>query len=423
MSLDSSYLKCNMSQEESFAQIMTELEGAGITFRNFDLQYIKNFVVNAIIDLIATNVAEMKPVLDEKNGFWDIINYPNERQTFKQFIYEFVANKELNAVAYNYITTNDDGTISGIWNYKRKEVLPEINYRDNNISGWNLYLGGNNTRYIRNYYTQRYDKRNHMFMWRDYNSMSSYPYLLPAPRGEAGLGILEYINNLEIFNNKFFKNIKPGYVLYAESKNGYSQKLNDSQKEAIRKSFYNKNSEGRLLILEDGYKIELIGNDLDKMNFANSIKEYASLYCSLYRVPPEMLYIISASTGQYRAVEETRLDFYYSRIMPIMQEICDLFNKWYVYRYNPITAPRKYLLSFDKTQIAVVEKDRYNIAKLRTETGSLTLDELREPLGKDTVKYGDRVYMSKNYTDLENIIMGDQNAGTNNNNQKQLSKN
>lgn len=376
--------------------------GYNFNVSNYDFLYFRNFVLRSIVDKISNDVADICPLLPERHGFWDIINYPNLTQTWRELTKDHIARKLLDGTVYSYLTLNDDGTIDTIQAIPNKDVTITCENKYGMIDYFQMNFYQGYSIKINNYYKNKFDKRNTLYKWSDFNATSRFQCNKPQSRIMSVMDSLEYMELANRFNNTFFKNgAKPGYALVLTSENGYDLQLTEEQKEDLRASFYaNYGGEnvGKLLVLENGMKLEPLTTSIDKLNIVENMKEMIQIICMPFFIQPELLGISSGSTGAaYKVNEELRLYYYNSTIIPMVREWCEYCNRNFVFRYNPDTQRMKSKLGYDETKISVIMSERYKILESQFRCGIFTVNEIRDTIGWKSLEGMDEVIANTNW--------------------------
>ena len=376
--------------------------GINVQVQRYDFLYFKNFVLRAIIDKISNDVADMVPTLDKNNGFWDVINFPNTTQTWRELKKDHIARRLLDGTVYSYLSLNDNGTINTIQTIPNKDILLKCTNEYGTIDEFTMNLYQGYSIKIPNYYSNKFDKRNTLYKWSEFNPVSRFQIDKPKSRVDSVVDTLEYIDLANKFNTTFFKNgARPAYVLSVPTENGYDGKLTETNRQELKKSFaenYGNQNVGGVLILEDGMRLEPLTTGIEKLDIASNIKEMIELACMPFFIQPELLGISSGSTGAaYKVNQELRLYYYNSTIMPLEREWCEYCNRNFVFRYNPTTQMTKYKLGYDETKVDVLMAERYRILESQFRSSVFTVNEIRDSIGMPKLEGMDEVIANTNW--------------------------
>lgn len=376
--------------------------GREYTISRFDSAYVTNFILNAIINRISIDVANLEPMLEETNEFWDLIkNKPNAHQTWKEFIRYGASHFLLDGNVFLRLILNRNSiSINNMHFIPQRDVtiIKDMVYGFIESFRINTYNGGQIM--VNNYNEQRKDARNTVYKISDFSSMSRFACDLSPSDFLAVQNELCYVGMASKFNNSYLDNgAKPAYALKLAASTGYKARLTDKQKDELRETFQAKvggKNNGKILVLEDGMDLQVISTDIDKLNFSENIKNAITYICMVKGVPPEILGIsVSGGGSAYKVNEELRLFYMNNTVIPLGKTIYENLNDAILFRYN-----NKDTLGFDETKIPVLMNERYKIIESQTRGGVLTINEIRKNANLKPVDGGDRIMAELNRADI-----------------------
>lgn len=193
-------------------------------------------------------------------------------------------------------------------------------------------------------------------------------------------------------NNSLLQNgARPSGAFVLKAKDGQPAMLSDEQfnrlKAEIDKNIAGSQNAGRPLVLEGGLEwqsMEMSPRDLD---FGTLKKESeASIYKALGVPVP----LIMANEASSNTIEQARLEFYESRVIPIVEELCAHFNRFLLPRY-PQAVNQQLEFVVDKEGIDVLLEQRTKRRDLIEKSLTLTINEKRKIFKKEPILYGNKI--------------------------------
>ena len=410
--------------------------GTKFTYDNFEctitdlnIEYAKNFVLRAIIDKISTDVGALVPYTNiKKRDFARYLKYPNINQTWGQFIRDLTARYELDNEVYIYSTLNPDKTINSSYIVPKKDISNiQYNSITGNIESCDLTTCQQDKIHIKLYNETFQDERNYLWRLVGFNAYSRFPFESPKSKYSTVRDALDYTITANQYNTNYLKNgAQPQWALIVKPIDGYDGSLSPEQREQIIQSWDEKytgvKNSGRLVIIEGGAELKSLNTDIDKLNFDEGFEAAITFCCMVAGIEPTIIGYSKNESSQYKVSSDARANYYNNKIVPLGTLIYNFLERNLVFRYSN---KEDAFLKFDETKIPSIMRERYEVAKIATESEALTKNEIREMLNLKPVKDGDMVYTStgtmpidlitKNATTRELMLKENSNAITNNN--------
>lgn len=395
-------------RNESTSPDFMDLVGKSFTCGNLkctvtdaNLEYITNFALRTIVKRIATDISNLKPIMEdnETHPFMKIVKKPNYLDTWRTFIRDVCSRYLLDATVYIKLMLENSGEINSMFCIPKRDVyIEEININSGDIEKYriNEYSGYIS---IKHYNNQIRDKRNRIIKISDFNSKSRFPCILPENNVISLCNQLKYLKLAEEYNRSYLqKGAKPSYAIKYESVNGVYRPLSEEQKKDLRKAFIDNFSGaeniGNPIILQDGISLEQIDSDIDKLNFDELIEFAITSLCMVFGVPVEVVgYSKDSNGGAYKVNEDIRKSYYNNTIIPLGEFLYENIEDAVMFRYN-----KNGHFTFNKTLINTIMRDRFEILEIASRTDSLTVNELRKLAGLDPIdqdeEIGNSIYLS-----------------------------
>lgn len=412
------------------------IDGYDIAYISLDRSYDMVPAVNAVVSKIANSVAALEPIIVatkdnsrrgvkkgdrlEEHPFWDVIRRTNEEQIWTEFLRDCISDYELDGTSFIYAGTDRSGVPVSLRRVKRKNITVEENNKTGNPDYYELQHYNGSIEKIKWY--PFWDVRNRIFRVSQYNAKSMFFADLSKSSLSSAIDEIRHTELASKYNLSFLeKGARPSFALIVDSQNGNDGNLTQEQKDALRQRLADRiggsANAGEIMLLEGGLDIKQLSTNAKDMDFKDLMELSITLIAMVEGVPPEELGLSGAKT--YASAEEARKAFYNNVIIPLADVFYAKITSWFMPRYSQ-TIDKNARLTFDKKSVNVLFKDRIEAIKLASESNTYTVDELRELVNLDKVKYGDEVlisngrgsleFISKNFTTRENIESGENNA-------------
>lgn len=378
--------------KESQARILTNIRSVGepvVTPANFTGftkdGYQKNAIVFACVDRIAQACSGIELELYQKNGskkreiekdpLLDLLHKPNTLQGGAAFRYAAVAYHQL--TGNSYIEKNIVGKeIRELWTV-RPDMMRIVPNAKGYPAKYRFTFGGQ----IKDFDVNPIDFSSAICHWKTFHPNNDWYGMSPL---EAGLFALDQLNSANKLNLATLQNsATPSGVLQMKAtENSPTATMTNEQYERLKEQFYENHvgarNSGRPLILEGGLSWQTIALSMRDMEFLASKEVNALDICRIYGVPGEM---IGLGEKTYANYGEARASFYEDKILPLMDSMCDEWNKDIAK-----TQESGKCFAYDKDDIEALEPSR---AKKFTALGAvnyLTQNEKRETCGYEIVE-------------------------------------
>ena len=203
----------------------------------------------------------------------------------------------------------------------------------------------------------------------------------------AQLEISQYLN-ASIHNNSVIVNqCKPSLGFFVEN-DMPSDGLIASMQDTMKKISGNGNS-GKPFVFFGKARVEKFSESIKDMDFGTLKKTTTNKIFQCLKIP---LPLLNEDTMTFSNFSSAQIAFYDNCVLPQAKKILDFLN----HKLLPILGEKEYKLAIDPASINVLEQRKIELATAYSQTGSLTINEIRRMLGYEAVENGDTIYQPQN---------------------------
>lgn len=304
-----------------------------------------------------------------------ILRNPNPDQSRFEFLNELISNKLLFGNAYvlkHHIQNIKQKPFFNLTNLNPLNIIPII--ENDKVQRYQY------SSYINNNHNNTFDKRcvqidkSLVLHLKNYNPHDSYVGLPTCTSAKISIDIH---NQSSVWNYSLLKNgARPtGAITFDNNVGGYlSAEQFDRLKEQIEQSYSGSSAAGKPLILEGGLSWKEMGIKPKDMDFLESKNSAAREIALSFGVPPQLLGINGDNT--YSNMQEARIGLWEETILPMLDEICDAFSRWF-----SVIFEEDVIVSFAKDNISILSTKRHKLWNNLNHLDFMTVNEKREIAG------------------------------------------
>lgn len=326
-------------------------------------QYETNGAVFGVVDYIARNIAEVSPYLelinkrtdkvDEKHSLNAVLARPNDRYTFRKFIYGWAVNKLL---------------FGDAWVYAPKSVGKERGIREMYIIP-SQRVAAKHGDYERMFEGIEINGRKidavDVFESFDYN-LDDTSFFGTSKIAAAAL----YLSVLEKGMQREATSLQNGGVANLITPANSSLPALPADKDSAEQELNSRKNFNKSLFVRMPIEVHTLGNTPVDLNILASHKEAVTALCFVYGIPVDLYY----GQSKYENAKEAKKSIYEQAAIPMLHEFgADLLN------YAGLAL--EYELRVNTDKIDALQSDPYQVAKDMAQVGAFTTNEIRETLG------------------------------------------
>jgi len=342
-----------------------------------------NLVADAIANLQLTAIDRKKEYNSEAKIITKLQTV-NLNQTFYEFIFELVV--------YNIITGNAFIDVNKIGDefqliLRKPQNISIGNALESGKARTILYTTDDTVEY--NYVGDDYQSKDGKILLHFKNSNIStideqFGVSCLAP---AQLEISQYLN-ASIHNNSIIINqCKPSLGFFVEN-DMPSDDLIASVTDTMKKISGNRNS-GKPFVFFGKARVEKFSESIKDMDFGSLKKATANKIFQCLKIP---LPLLNEDTMTFSNFSSAQIAFYDNCVLPQAKKILDFLN----HKLLPIFGEEEYKLAIDPASINALEQRKIELSTAYSQTGSLTINEIRRMLGYEAIENGDTIYQPQN---------------------------
>jgi HK97 family phage portal protein len=337
-------------------------------------------------DAIITKSQSLKEV--ESHKINDLLEQPNELQSWSEFVKAAMGYKLITGNAYLYGAAPDLGQNKG--KVISMSVLPSqlMNIVSKNSAEVDFYnIIGSNTRIEK-------DNILHLKYWNpDFSSGLQHYGQSPL---RAALKVMQ-LNDTAYNTQASILQNKGAYGILSDE----SQSLDEDQMKQLKERFTNA-SANEILIASASLKFEQIGMPTEDLMLIESMGMNLRDLCNIYSFPSLLLGDNAQKT--YSNFEQAEKSVIYNIVVPELTGLRDSLNKWILPQYEKSDG-KKYFIDFDIQVLPQLAVDLEKLVAQLEKQYWLTPNEKRA-----AVKYGtlpdpamDKIYMPSGLTPIDEL--------------------
>jgi HK97 family phage portal protein len=375
------------------------LNDSVFTYTSNQSQFIKYYYesspVFTALKLIQDSVSSIKPVIrdtkkDEyiyEHPLLDLLENPNPFVSGDLFI------KSL--AGYFSLTGNSYLNIIGSGKPVELHILKpqNINIQANNRDGYPQqydYTASNGSITFKRDQKNRFlaDNGNELGQLMTFNPKYCNSNLygvsdLAAVELEISQYILASIHNNSLLENQ----ARPsGILTYKGADNDITQNTVDTIKEILRSSLSGAANAGNATFLCGDFDWKQLSESIKDMDFATLKQQTATAVYNALKIPLPM---VSPDNMTLANMETAKINFYDNTILPLTKTIYDFLGSMLLPRY---ANSENLELTFDEASIEALEPRQVNNTLKLSQSGVLTINEIRSQLGYEDLEGGDTLY-------------------------------
>jgi HK97 family phage portal protein len=150
----------------------------------------------------------------------------------------------------------------------------------------------------------------------------------------------------------------------------------------------NRNS-GKPFLFFGKARVEKFSESIKDMDFGALKKATTNKIFQCLKIP---LPLLNEDTMTFSNFSSAQISFYDNCVLPQAKKILDFLN----HKLLPILGEKQYKLAIDPASINALEQRKIELSTAYSQTGSLTINEIRRMLGYEAVENGDTIYQPQN---------------------------
>lgn len=326
-------------------------------------QYETNGAVFGVVDYIARNIAEVSPYLelinkrtdkvDEAHPLNAVLARPNDRYTFRKFIYGWAVNKLLFGDAWVYApkSVGKERGIREMYIIPSQRVAAKHGDYERMFEG--IVING-----------RKIDGAD-VFESFDYN-LDDTSFFGTSKIAAAAL----YLSVLEKGMQREATSLQNGGVANLITPANSNLPALPADKDSAEQELNSRKNFNKSLFVRMPIEVHTLGNTPVDLNILASHKEAVTALCFVYGIPVDLYY----GQSKYENAKEAKKSIYEQAAIPMLHEFgADLLN------YAGLSMDYELRVNTDK--IDALQSDPYQVAKDMAQVGAFTTNEIREQLG------------------------------------------
>jgi HK97 family phage portal protein len=357
--------------------------------------YYESSPVFTALKLIQDNVSSIKPVIKDnkkeefiyEHPLLDLLEKPNPFISGDLFIKSFVGYFKLTGNAYLNIIGSGKPvelhvlrpTNINIQANNRDGYPQQYNYVNND--GSIIFKRDNKNKFIA-------DNGNEIVQLMNFNPKYCNSNLygvsdLAAVELEISQYILASIHNNSLLQNQ----ARPsGILTYKGVANDIQQETIDAIKETLKSSLSGATNAGNATFLSGDFDWKQMSQSIKDMDFATLRQQTATAIYNALKIPLPM---VSPDNMTLANMETAKVNFYDNTILPLTKTIYNFLGKALLPRYSN---SENLELTFDEASIEALEPRQVDNTLKLSQSGVLTINEIRSQLGYEDLEGGDTLY-------------------------------
>jgi len=341
-----------------------------------------------------------KKSLDFADGSSDLVqllNRPNEHQTFREFISLARIFYHIQGEMLIYRETGDDGCALSL-NVAPSHLMTPVYGDDYNqiIRGWKLKIGPKSHRDLDAENVMHFKRPNPNYDWKGSQLRGFAPL-------SAGLKDLQLSDKSREAWLKAMENEGAKGIVSPNHPNPENWLLPEQVKETqtiIDSKIHGTSNRNKIAVSGMPLQYSHIGLSPDALNIINGLKYSMSDLCNLWGVPPELF----NEDPTYQNQKEAGKRFVKEVILPYLNAEEDKWNKWLVEPFR-VRDNKNYVIDYDLSAFEELRLDNEEVdAMLKTHT----INEVRVMQGSDELETSgaDEVFVSAGQFPLSDFSNG-----------------
>lgn len=359
--------------------------------------YLKACPIFTATKMIAEAIGSIDIVLKSKNGDFTyehkaltLLKNPNPFVDGQLFLQEIVSSYLLTGNCYiNIIGEKEPIELNTI---NPQDIIINQDISDGYAGEYNWTSTNSNRIYLRNQQKRFIDsKKNELIHLRSYNPKFSSSNLIGiSAYAGCQLEIQQYIL-ASVHNYSLLKNqARPSGIITYKGNNDLSQEQIDGLKSTIKNKLSGAKNAGEPAFLGGDFNWIQLSESTKDMDFPALKKSVAEACYSCVKIPLPM---ISPDNMSFANMDASKYLFYDNAVLPILKRILKFLSVKLLSRYSNAQGLEFY---FDESAIEALESRKYENAKILSQIGKYTDNEIRSITGFEAIDGGDIIYRPAN---------------------------
>jgi HK97 family phage portal protein len=377
--------------------------------------YYESSPVFTALKLIQDNVAAIRPVLKDtkkdefiyEHPLLDLLENPNPFISGDLFIKSLVGYFTL--TGNSYLNVIGSGKPVELHILKPQNINIQANNRDGYPQQYDYTISNGSITFKR-------DQKNR-FLAPNGNEIGQLMTFNPkycnsnlygtSDLAAVELEISQYIL-ASIHNNSLLENqARPsGILTYKGAANDITQDTVDSIKETLRSSLSGASNAGNATFLSGDFDWKQLSESIKDMDFATLKNQTATAVYNALKIPLPM---VSPDNMTLANMETAKVNFYDNTILPLTRTIYDFLGSMLLERYPN---SENLELTYDEACIEALEPRQVDNTLKLSQSGVLTVNEIRSQLGYEDLEGGDTLYQPMGLAPIASDVFTDDNRQT-----------
>lgn len=359
--------------------------------------YLKACPIFTATKMIAEAIGSIDIVLKDKNGDFTydhkaltLLKNPNPFVDGQLFLQEIVSSYLLTGNCYiNIIGEKEPIELNTI---NPQDIIIHQDVSDGYAGEYNWTSTNSNRIYLRNQQKRFIDsKKNELIHLRSYNPKFSSSNLIGISAfAGCQLEIQQYIL-ASVHNYSLLKNqARPSGIITYKGNNELNQDQIDGLKDTIKNKLSGAKNAGEPAFLGGDFNWIQLSESTKDMDFPTLKKSVAEACYSAVKIPLPM---ISPDNMSFANMDASKYLFYDNAVLPILKRLLKFLSIKLLSRYPNAQGLEFY---FDESAIEALEARKYENAKILSQIGKYTDNEIRSITGFEAIDGGDIIYRPAN---------------------------
>lgn len=372
--------------------------------------YLKACPIFTATKMIAEAIGSIDIVLKDKNGDFTyehdalkLLRNPNPFVDGQLFMQELASSYIL--TGNSYINIIGDKKPLELNSINPQDIIIQQDTKDGYAGEYNWNSTNSNRIYTRDLNKRFIDPRkNELIHLRSYNPKFSSSNLVGISAfAGCQLEIQQYIL-ASVHNYSLLKNqARPSGIITYKGASDLSQEQQDSLKATIKNKLSGSKNAGEPVVLGGDFNWTQLSESTKDMDFPTLKKSVAEACYSAVKIPLPM---ISPDNMSFANMDASKYLFYDNAVLPILKRLLKFLSVKLLSRYPNAQGLEFY---FDESCIEALESRKFENAKILSQIGKYTDNEIRTITGFEAIEGGDIIYRPANLIESGRDIYTDDN--------------
>ena len=359
--------------------------------------YLKACPIFTATKMIAEAIGSIDIVLKDKNGDFTyehdalkLLRNPNPFVDGQLFMQELASSYILTGNSYiNIIGEKKPLELNSI---NPQDIIIQQDTKDGYAGEYNWNTTNSNRIYTRDLNKRFIDPRkNELIHLRSYNPKFSSSNLVGISAfAGCQLEIQQYIL-ASVHNYSLLKNqARPSGIITYKGASDLSQEQEDGLKATIKNKLSGAKNTGEPVVLGGDFNWTQLSESTKDMDFPTLKKSVAEACYSAVKIPLPM---ISPDNMSFANMDASKYLFYDNAVLPILKRLLKFLSVKLLSRYPNAQGLEFY---FDESSIEALESRKFENAKILSQIGKYTDNEIRSITGFEAIDGGAIIYRPAN---------------------------